>query len=346
MSEDTSAPGLAELLSQDDIDALIREAESTPGRAPVFTWAGARFSETSPPKIEEFDFRNPAFLTETEMRRVRIRQERFSFYLAARLSMMLRMDTQMKLAKLSTEPYAVFTTSLVDPAFISTFKLAGLNGVGILAISPRLAMTIVDRLLGGPGHSVHTERYLSDLEIALMGDILQAILEEWVRQWADIQELSPTIIGHENSGRFLQTAASDAIVLSASVNTILGDCQEPIHLALPYYTMEPIVREMQAKTRKNIGQVVPREKPSWRNSYDNIQVPVAAEWDAFQLPVSDLLRLRRGDVLLLPEKITEQTLVRVSGQGRFKGRLGVLHDRVTVQIQEILNPKDASQHEY
>lgn len=345
MSDDPSTrDDTSELLSQDAIDALMQEA-SAPEQVVAFRWNGERFGEAEEPIVEEFDFRNPAFLTETEMRRVRIRQERCTFYLAARLSMLLRMDIQMKMSKLSTEPYAQFTQALPDPAFISTFKLDGLTGVGILEISPRLAMTIVDRLLGGPGHSVTSERYLSDLEVALMDDVLQTVLEEWVRQWSDIQELSPSIIGHENSGRFLQTAASDAIMLVLSIDTIMGDCNEPITIGLPYYTMEPLIREMQAASKKNIGQVEYVDKPSWRKSYDQIQVGVNAEWDAFRLPVRDLLRLKRGDVLLLPEDVAEQTHVRIGGKNRFRGKIGVDNETVQVEIQEIFNPKENAENE-
>ncbi len=345
MADDApSDDGLSDLLSHEAIDTLIDQA-APPARLVAFRYDGTRFREDEEPSVEEFDFRNPAFLTETEMRRVRIRNERCTFYLAARLSMMLRMDIQMKMSGLSTEPYAQFTESLPDPAFISTFKLSGLSGVGILGISPRLAMTVVDRILGGPGHAVTSERYLSDLEIALMGDVLQTILEEWVRQWADIEELSPSVVGHENSGRFLQTAASDAVMLILSIDTIMGDCNEPIHIGLPYYTMEPLIRKMQELTRKHVGQAVSSDTPAWHRSYDKIRVQLDAEWDAFQVTLKDLLKLKRGDVLLLPENIAVDTQVRINGKNRFRGKVGVAQDHVTVAIEEVYNPKDSDGHE-
>ena len=75
----------------------------------VFAPDGVRYEDASNIHIETYDFRNPVFLTEIELRQVRISHEQFIYYLAARLSMFLRMDFSLKMSKLHTTPYLKFT---------------------------------------------------------------------------------------------------------------------------------------------------------------------------------------------------------------------------------------------
>src|SRR5689334_19333938 len=214
MAEETPQKPATDFLDQNEIDKILAQtAEVQAQKALIIDPAAAG----TPPKVEAYDFRNPAFLSEGELRRLRLLHEDFIRYLSARLSLYLRMEFGLKMAKLTTVTYSKFTDSLPNPTHISLFKVEPLVGVGVLDINPRLALTIADRLLGGRGHSVKAERYLTEIEIALIEDVILILLEEWCGQWKTEQELRPLIIGHENNGRFLQTSPRDAIILAMTL---------------------------------------------------------------------------------------------------------------------------------
>jgi flagellar motor switch protein FliM len=269
-----------------------------------------------------------------ELRQVRIRHEQFIHYLAARMSMFLRMDFGMKMSKLFTAQYSKFTQLLPNPASISIFRLEQMSGVGVLSISPRLAMTITDRMLGGKGHSVRGERYLTEIESALMEDVVQIYLEEWCRQWEDTLEITATPIGSESNGRFLQTSPHDAIMLVLCIEAALGDCSEEIQIGVPYYTIEPLIKEMQANNRKFTKESDVEKSAHWRETYAHIDVPVVAEWDACDLSVRDVLLMEPGDVLELPREIIGQTTLRIVGREKFVGEVGLEGDQVAVKITD------------
>ena len=226
-----------DFLDQSEIDKLL--SQEVAQQAPKLHYIGLDGQRLDAAlKVETYDFRNPVFLSEIELRRLRIIHEDFIRYLSARLSLFLRMELSLKMAKLTTATYSKFTESLPSPTHLCLFKVEPLMGVGILDINPRLALTIADRLLGGRGHSVKAERYLTEIEVALLEDIIQIILEEWCGQWKTEQELHGLIIGHESNGRFLQTSPKDAIVLALTLEVNFGDCSEQIQIGLPYYTIE------------------------------------------------------------------------------------------------------------
>ncbi|MBC2606013.1 flagellar motor switch protein FliM [Pelagicoccus albus] len=320
-----------ELLNQTDIDALIQEAMEEPEEI-IYDPEGNKVKTPKGTRIEPYDFRNPIFLTEVELRRVRIRHEEFIRYLAARLSIFLRLEYSLKMSRLSTLTYSKFTETIPNPAHVVLFKIEQLFGVGVIDINPRLALTMVDRMLGGKGHSVQGERYLTEIETNLVDDVVGIALEEWCRQWKSEQELDTTIIGHESNGRFLETSPADAIMLVLSMEAGVGDCSESIQIGLPYYTLEPIIKRMHEAKEKDLGLELAQSESSWQSSFNNIDIPVQAEWDGDRLTTKEVLNLRPGDVLRFPKSVLKNTRVRLANSVKFTGEVGLENNRVGVKL--------------
>ena len=327
---DNNDNNLSDVLDQSEIDRLLNEA-TAPAKQQIFLADGKRV-DGEVPKIETYDFRNPVFLTEVELRRLRLLHEDFIRYLTARLSLFLRMEFALKMAKLTTLTYAKFTDGLPNPTHLCLFKAEPLLGVGILDINPRLALTLVDRMLGGRGHSVKLERYLTEIEIALLEDIITIIIEEWCHQWKHEKELHPQVIGHENNGRFLQTSPKDAIILALALEANFGDCSEQIQIGVPYYTIEPMVRAMQVRRQKDSTPGSVSLKAEWKQAYEHITIPARAEWDAFELTLREISNLRVGDVIEMPTGILSETRVSLNGTPKFVGTVGLDSDRVAVSL--------------
>ncbi|AOS45118.1 Flagellar motor switch protein FliM [Lacunisphaera limnophila] len=341
MAEDPNKAA-TDFLDQSEIDKLLAQGgagDSALAKRTLIRADGRRTTGTDVIKVEPYDFRNPAFLSEVELRRLRLVHEDFIRYLSARLSLFLRMEFGLKMAKLTTVNYAKFTESLPSPTHICLFKAEPLTGVSVLDINPRLALTIADRLLGGRGHSVKTERYLTEIEVALLDDVVHMILEEWCHQWKNEQELTALIVGHENSGRFLQTSPKDAVVLAMTLEASFGDCSEQIQIGVPYYTIEPLVRKMQARRQKdaNITTTVAK-KASWQEAYSSIRMPVRAEWDTFSVSLREITDMRVGDVIEMPAEQIRQTNILLNGVPKFVGTAGLDAERVVVQLNAKISP--------
>jgi flagellar motor switch protein FliM len=191
---------------------------------------------------------------------------------------------------------------------------------------------------------VKAERYLTEIEVALLEDVIVIVLEEWCGQWKSEQDLRPVIVGHENNGRFLQTSPKDAIVLALTLEVNFGDCSEQMQLGVPYYTIEPLVKKMQARRQKDSAVTTIEKRASWQKAYDNISMPVRAEWDAFELSLREVSSLRVGDVIEMPAELVQQTRVLLNGTPKFVGTVGLDTDRVAVQLTKKipLSPEELS----
>jgi flagellar motor switch protein FliM len=303
---------------------------------------GTRMTGPSIPKVEDYDFRNPVFLTEIELRRLRLIHEDFIRYLMARLSLFLRMEFSLKMAKLTTLTYTKFCEGLPSPTHLCLFKADPLTGVGVIDFNPRLALTVVDRLLGGRGHSVKAERYLTEIEISLLEDIIAVIMEEWCGQWKWEKEMHPHLIGHETNGRFLQTSPRDAIMLMLTMEAAFGDCSEAITIGVPYYMIEPMVKSMQARRAKDSAPTTQIHADTMSPLCGHITMPVQAEWPAFTASLRELMSLRPGDLLQLPTSITEETQISLNGSPKFIGHIGIENERVAVTLTKVIPKEDIS----
>ena len=126
------------------------EPAPAPPAISVLTARGTRVHRPAD-TIRTYDFRQSGFLAPSELRRIRQRHEQFVRSLAARLAIFLRLEFTVQLAKLQIVGYQKFTEHLPNPTHITLFKVDPLKGVGLLVIPPRLGLSLVDRMLGGPG---------------------------------------------------------------------------------------------------------------------------------------------------------------------------------------------------
>jgi len=334
MPEPNEPTGGGDVLSQSEVESLLAQVAQQDSGATVAQAADdaedANAGKNSP---QPYDFRHPIFLTAAELRRLRLRHEEFIRALSARLSIYMRLEFTIQMSNLQTVSYRKFTESLPNPAHLSLFKLEPLRGIGILAIPPRLGLTMVDRQLGGSALAVTGDHDFSEIEMALLDQAIQLVLGEWCSHWLPIQQLRPVLLGHENNGHFLQTAPHDTLLIVLTMEAKLGDCTEQMHLAVPCFTLEPLIRRL-----GQITDASPEEQNAlpvriqWNRNFDEVPVPVTAIWDHLVLTARDVANLKAGDILPLDPRCTRQVKLRLADLPRFEGQLGTTGGKWAVAL--------------
>jgi flagellar motor switch protein FliM len=229
--------------------------------------------------------------------------------------------------------YQKFTETLPSPTHITLFKAEPLKGVGLLVIPPRLGLSLVDRLLGGPGQMPKDNRDLSEIEITLTDQVVTLLLAEWCNQWPEMKELRTVLLGHENNSRYLQTATPDTAMLVLTLSAGFGEQLEQIQLAFPYATVEPLVRLLCPAVLPDADGVAARlAQPRWSTEFDDVTVPVIAEWQGLKLSAGDITRLKTGDVLMFDPQCLAQVQMRFGQVPKFLGRPGTRGGKWAVEL--------------
>lgn len=240
-----------------------------------------------------------------------------------------------RMSKLQIINYQQFIDGLSAPIHISLFKAEPLKGICLLVIPPRLGLTFVDRMLGGPGLTVDANRDLSEIETALLDQAVNVILTEWCNHWQDVQELKPSLLGHENNCRFLQTAPPDTAMVMLTLETGFGEDVDQMQMVFPYYTVEPFVRHMNP-LGMHMDDGTNSSKGKWNPELNNVRVCISAEWKGLELTALEMSRLKQGDVLLMPPQNASQVQISVSKVPKFQGRLGTCGPKWAVELTNII----------
>jgi flagellar motor switch protein FliM len=307
------------------------------GQVAVLSFKGVRENRRAD-SIRSHDFRQSGFLAPSELRRIRLRHEQFVRSLAARLAMFLRLEFSVQLNKLQIVGYQKFTEALPSPSHITLFKTDPLKGAGLLVVPPRLGLLFVDRLLGGAGKMPDAPRELSEIEVALTDQVATIILSEWCSHWPEMRDLCHALLGHESNSKFLQTSPADTAMLVISLNIVLGEQAEILQLAFPYVTIEPLMRLLCPSGVPDLELTAARApKPKWNAEFDEVNVPVIAEWQGLKLSAGNIARLQKGDVLMLDPHCAAQVQLRFSHVPKFIGRAGTRAGRWAVELTNAVN---------
>jgi len=308
------------------------EATATSGNEIVVLTARGAREKRPATAVRSHNFRHSGFLAASELRRIRQRHEQFVRSLAARLAIFLRLEFSLQLTKVHIEAYQKFTESLPNPNYITLFKTEPLKGAGLLIIPPRLALTLVDRLLGGPGQMPAEGRDLTDIEVALSDQTAMLILSEWCNHWPEMRDLHAAILGHENNCKFLQTSPPDTSMLILTVSASISEQTETFQIVFPYATIEPLMRLLNPELTGAAAAAPRPSQPRWNAGFDEVTVPMTAEWQGLKMSAGDITRLKPGDLLGLDPACAAQVVIRLGNIPKFFGRPGTSDAKWAVQL--------------
>lgn len=305
---------------------------------------GLGFLDAEPKKEspQTYDFRNPMLISGTRMHRLRGHQDEFSQSMAARLSVHLRSEFTLKVTDIQTVAYQKLAQSWKGPSHLSLFKMEPLRGVSVLEISYHLGLCMVDRLMGGSGNVPPSEHEISEIEKVLLEQTVQLFVDEWCAHWANIKGLKATLLGYENFGGFIQTIPLETILMVVSLQAEFGECKGRVQIGVPYAAVDPLIRRLcQSAEQHAAPSLSPAAAPDlslrWNACFDDVCVPVTAEWDGLEMTARQILELKVGDVLPLKGR-EQQVNVRVADTLRFQGRPGTQSGQWAVQLTRVIKP--------
>jgi flagellar motor switch protein FliM len=286
------------------------------------------------------DFRNSSLLSSRQMRKLRAHETQFLNAMEARVALFLRSEFPLKLAGIEIVSYQKLTAGWQGPTHLILFKTEPLRGVSVLEIPLRLGLTIVDRLMGGAGRLELAAREMSEIEKALLDQIVQIILEEWCNNWAAVKPLKPAVLGCESSGRFMQTAPAQTNMLVLAIDARSGDCAGQIKLAFPYSALEPCLRQLCGGSEPAAETTAPAAPAAvkWNRCLDDVALPLTAEWQGLEVSARDVLHLKVGDVLPISSQTAQQVSLRLGDVSKFSGRLGTVAGQWAVELTQAVKP--------
>lgn len=330
-------------LSQDEIDNILQTINSnTSLPSDDITTTAA---ETK--KLKIYDFKRPDKFSKEQIRTVQNIHESFSRLTTTSLSAQLRCLVEVKVSAVDQLTYEEFTRSVSSPSPLAIINMDPLKGSAILQVDTGIAFAIVDRLFGGPGVSQSKiVRELTDIESSVMEGIILRILGNMREAWSQIIELRPRLSNIDTNIQFIQIVPPNEMVILVTLEIKIQDKQKDVNiegmmnLCIPYLTIEPIVNKLSTQFwYSTVRRSTTTEYlMTIKNRISQIPIPIVVELGKTEIHMHEIVSLKPGDLILLPNSQVEGNLVaKVVNQPKYLCRPGVVGNKVAVQITKVLD---------
>jgi flagellar motor switch protein FliM len=314
------------ILSQEEIDVLV--TASTGG-----TNDETRATSTND-TVASYNFRRPDRVSKEQLRSLHFLHDRFAKNLGTSLSAFLRAMTNVSMLSVEQFTYGEFLMSVPDPTAFYSIAMPPLDGLGALEVNPTIAFAMVDRMLGGTGDSPAPNRALTEIEQNVMDSVVKLVLEHLTETWRAITDVRFRIQGRETRPQMLQvTGLNEGIILLAFDITV-SDVRGMLSISIPaaaIETMEEKVAEGWNRTRR---QASAAESAWLQVNLGRVPLPVKTQLET-RMTARELLTLRPGDVVALPQSVTAPVEIHIGGVPRFTGRLArEHHGKAAVAVEQ------------
>lgn len=333
---------MGDILSQAEVDALL-SAVSGGGAMPA---ASAAAPPMAPPRADPvtgksvalYDFRRPDRVSKDQMRTLQNLHEGYARLLSTTLTSMLRTLVEINLVSVDQLTYQEVIMSISSPSCIYIFQMEPLESSAIFEVNPSLIFIMLDRLFGGQGRSIDSNRELTDIERTVIYKIIERSLMDLKVVWENIGIFSPKIESYETNPQFVQIAPPGETVILISLEVRMRNGSGLMSLCFPFILLESIMDKLSGESWISAQKTTTQEtRRLVEKELSATQTTLRAQIGETKLSVRDFLQLSVGDVLVLDKLATSDLVLFVEDRPKFLGKPGVVGRNKSIQITGIID---------
>ena len=331
---------MSDVLSQIEIDSLLNDMST--GSVSVEDVLSNKLSKDD---IQNYDFRRPNRISKNQVRTLQNVHESFAesfgYFLVSKLQSLISISV----TSVDQLFYSEFILSVSNPSCLYVFEIEGTDGNGIMEISPQLALTIVERLLGGNADLVPKPRTITPIEQAVIKSVIEHALGDLRNAWRSIAELNFRYERLEMEADFVQIAPSSEIVIIVSLDVNIGANTYLMNLCFPTFALEEVLARL---NRQQVTTQVTKQSPArlkenmevLKQQISTTNLPIIAELGKAAITVRELMELQVGDVIKVKKHINDEIEVIIAGKRKLGARPGSIEGKKAVRITSVLHEED------
>ncbi len=267
---------------------------------------------TGPPSMRRrrgeartYDFRRPVRLAREHAHLLRVAMQTFGRQSTTVLTTSLRAVCQLGAPRIEELSYDEFLSSMRDQAVCAVLSLDPWPGKALLTFDLTTLLTMIDHQLGGPGSERQPDRPLTDIEQALVRQLLARLLNELAYALEPIaKNVHPQLLALEADARFVQAAASTDHVVVATMDLSVGQRESQVSLCMPYAMLAPA---LELATHQDNGDANRRRSVAAAQTQQrltDVDVAVTVRFEPVRMSSQAIGRLGVGDVITFPHRTT------------------------------------------
>jgi len=326
---------MGEIMTQEEIDELLKSLSA--GEVSIDD-----VSDNKEKQIKDYDFARPSKFGKDQLRALEIIFDNYARLVTSYLSGYLRTHAQVDVVNAEQLIYSEFTNSLSNPVILAIVDFEPLKGSIVFEISAKIGYSIIDRILGGRGESLHKLRDFSEIEKILLERIIYQLLGFMKEPWENVLDVSPKLDKIETNSQFAQIIPPNDMTALVTLNMKIGEVEGLMNICIPYLVIEPVMSKL--NTKYWFGSKEQEDKDIYKEklaiSLESAKVPVAAVLGRTYITVSEFISLQAGDVIKIDSFVNSDLDIMVGNLLKFHAKPGTRKGKNAIQITSIVRKEE------
>lgn len=319
----------ADLLSQDEIDALLHGVDSGEVKTDE--------ERAVPGEARTYNFATQERLVRGKLPTLEMVNERFARLFRIGIFNMLRRTAEISVRGVEMLKFADYLHSLLVPSSLSLTRIKPLRGTALVVFEPRLVFTLVDNFFGGDGRfpAKIEGREFTMMEQRVIQILLKQVYADLAEAWAPVMPLELEFVQHEVNPHFANIVAPREYVVVSRFHIELDGGSGHIHVTLPYSMLEPFRAQLEAGIQSDRSDQDEHWPTSLRNQLHEAEVDLSAVLGRINMSLRELSGLRAGDVI--PFDMPANAELLIAQVPMFAAQFGLSNGRKAVKLGTPLN---------
>jgi flagellar motor switch protein FliM len=264
-----------------------------------------------------YDFRRPVRLAREHTHLLRVAMQTFTRQATTVLTTSLRVICQLGNPRIEELSYDEYLSGLPEQAVCAVLSLDPWPGKALLAFDLKTVLVMLDHQLGGPGADKQPDRPLTDIEQALVRQLLVRVLRELTYAMEPLAHVRPQLVTLENDARFVQAAALTDPVVVSRLDLSVGQRESTVSFCFPYAMLAPTLKLL-SDSGDDAARQRARAEAGLRTQQrlSDVGVDVSVRFDPLRMRSRAIGALKIGDVVVLDHRTTAPLSV-TSGTSTF-----------------------------
>jgi flagellar motor switch protein FliM len=317
---------MAEILSQQEIDQLLNNIKSG---------TETKVETSHEKEAILFDFRLPNRISKNQLRILRSIFENFAESFSGFLVTKLQTVVNINVTSVDQIYYSEYVLSVANPACLFTFEINDTDVKGILELNNDLALSLVDKLLGGNGLGTKQTKVITPIEQKVLRVVVERIMHDLKKAWQTVDKFEFTVERFEPDIDFAQVTSQSESVLLISFEILIGEQSYLMNICFATFAFDNILAKLSSQKLSSIRATKyygSSAKEVLIQHLSKTLIPIRVEMGLAKLSVKEIMEMEKGDIIKLETKLSDDQIIRTGNQILFNGKIGLTNNHKAVKI--------------
>ena len=317
---------MAEILSQDEVNALLRGISS-----------GAIESEKKEENlggIKPYDLTSQDRIVRGRMPTLEIINERFARLLRNDLTSALRKVAEITSTSVDMQKFGEFLKNIPLPTSLTIFKMPPLRGYAIFVLDARLVYNLIDIFFGGTTdlHVKIEGRDFSPIENKLIKKITDMAFNSLKTAWMPVSPIDIEFQRSEINPQFATIVTPTEVVIISRFEVDIEGAVSKFMICIPYSMIEPIKEKLYSGFQSEQLEVDHRWIERFKERLKESELNIRIDLGKTSISSRDFLKIKKGDVIVLDKRIEDPLVIDIENLPKFIAYPGKLNNNLAVKI--------------